>query len=162
MQCSRCFGQGEESYEEDGRIFTDVCYHCGGSGKVDEETHHHDALMRVASTLAYQQESEYRKWCNSDPEGDGYDLGAYENGMMPFDYFRCRVWEREPEFMEKLLEMSRADQELMIAWNEYEPEPGILERPVPTLIDELLKCEPAMQKAIVAFASEGSDDDFSF
>lgn len=121
--CSRCQGEGEESYEEDGRIFTDVCYHCGGEGTVDEETDFHDSLMRVASTLAYQAESDYRRACDSDPDGDGYDLCAAENGMMTFDYFRARVWERTPEFGEKLFAMSRQDQEFLIAWNEMEPEP---------------------------------------
>jgi len=162
MNCYRCQGSGEEFYDEDDRRFYDVCYHCGGTGQVDEETDHHDRLSMVASALAYQKESEFRQWANSDPDGDGYDLGAYENGMMPGDYFRCRVWERTPEICQDLLAMSRSDQEFLIAWNEYDPGPGILERPVPTLIDELLKCEPAMQKAIVAFASEGSDDEFPF
>ena len=162
--CSRCGGEGEETYDEDGRTVTDVCYHCAGSGKVDDDTHFHDRLCMVASALAYQAESECRKAYNEDPEGDGYDLGAYENGMMPSDYFRCRVWERTPEIAEKLSAMSQADQEFMVAWNEYIPEPGILERPIPTLLDELLKCEPIVQDAMIAMveSSSISDDDIPF
>lgn len=163
-KCSRCHGEGEESYEEDGRMFTDVCYHCGGSGHVDDEMHFHDALNRVAMTLAERAESEYRKACNSDPDGDGYDLGAYENGMMPFDYFRCRVYERAPEIAEKLATMSLADKEFLIAWDEYIPEPGILEKPEPpALIDELLKASPEVQQACIDMtAGTYTEDDIPF
>lgn len=167
--CCRCQGQGKETYDEDGRTVTDVCYHCAGSGKVDEDTDFHDRLHHVASALAYQAESEYRKACDSDPEGDGYNLGAYENGMMPFDYFRCRVLERTPEIAEKLLEMSRSDQEFMIACHEYVPEgkPFVnladMQKPI-YLIDELLKTSPEVQDACVAMveATTLTDDDIPF
>lgn len=167
--CSRCHGEGEETYDEDGRTVTDVCYHCAGSGKVDDDTAFHDRLGFVASALAYQAESECRKAYNEDPEGDGYDLGAYENGMMPFDYFRGRVWERTPEIAEKLSEMSRSDQEFMIAWHEYEPEgkPFVnladMQKPI-CLIDELLKTSPEVQDACVTMveASTLTDDDIPF
>jgi len=136
--CSRCQGDGEVWEEEEGHPrggVYDVCYHCGGEGKVDEETDFHDALQRVASSLAYQAETNYRRAVNSDPDGDGYDLGAYENQMMPHDYFRCRVWEREPEIAEKLFAMSRQDQELLIAWNEmpFEPMPKVEAKPQPPI-----------------------------
>lgn len=118
--CSRCQGEGEETYDEDGRTVTDVCYHCAGSGKVDDETDFHDRLLSVASAIAYVMESDYRRAVNSDPEGDGYDLGGYENGMMPYDYFRSQVWNRSYDVAEKLSAMSQADQELLIAWNEMQ------------------------------------------
>ncbi len=117
--CSRCQGEGEESYEEDpGRMVTDVCYHCGGSGQVDEETDFHDRLHAVAATLAYQKESEYRKACDSDPDGDGYELCAAENGYRSYDYFRVRVWERTADIAQELAQRPREDQELLVAWNE--------------------------------------------
>ncbi len=133
--CSRCQGEGEESYDEDGRMVTDVCYHCAGSGNVDEDTDFHDALHRVASSLAYRAESEYQRAVNSDPDGDGYDLGAAENGLSTHDYFRCRVWDREPEIIEKLAAMSRQDQEFLIAWNEmpFEPMPKVEAKPQPPI-----------------------------
>jgi hypothetical protein len=142
--CSRCQGEGEETYEEDGRIITDVCYHCAGSGKVDDDTAFHDRLYSVASSIAYSQESEYRKACNNDPDGDGYDLGAYENGMMPSDYFRSRVWDRTYDIAEKLSEMSQADQEFLVAWNEYSsepiPEPAVIQfKPYQQLVGECLE-----------------------
>lgn len=122
-RCSRCQGEGEVFTEEEGHPqggVYETCYHCGGTKEVDEETDFHDRLHAVAAKLAYLKESEYRKACDSDPEGDGYDLGAYENGMMPFDYFRARIWERTYEIAQELAERPRADQELLVAWNEAE------------------------------------------
>jgi hypothetical protein len=77
---------------------------------------------------------------------------------------RCRVWERTPEIAEKLLAMSKEDQEFLVAWNEYIPEPGILERPEPpTLIDEILKAPPIIQEACAAMvAGECTEDDIPF
>ena len=116
--CTRCNGSGFEEYEEDGRWVRDACYHCGNTGQVDAETARHDALGRVASALAYQAECEYKHAVNSDPEGDGYSLGAAENMMSDYDYFRCRVWDREPEILEALFQLSEEDQDFLIAWNE--------------------------------------------
>ena len=118
--CRQCNGSGEERYEEDGRDVTDACYHCGTTGTVDEDTDFRDRLSSVASTIAYQLESEYRRAVNDDDEGDGYDLGGYENGLMPYDYFRTRVWDRTYDIAEKLSALPINDQELLVAWNEYE------------------------------------------
>lgn len=116
--CSRCYGEGVETYEEDYRQFRDTCYHCCGTGEVDEETDFNDRLSLVANSLAYIQESEYRRACDSDPDGDGYDLCAAENGYRTFDYFRVRVWERAADIGQDLVKMSREDQEFLVAWNE--------------------------------------------
>ena len=118
QKCGRCFGSGRETYDEDGRTVTDSCYHCAETGMIDDDLAWHDRLYDVAGALAYQQESEYRRACNDDPDGDGYDLGGYENGMMPHDYFRTRVWSREPEILEKLRTLPINQQELLVAWNE--------------------------------------------
>lgn len=109
----------------------DSCYHCGETGQVDSETDFHDRLFSVAGTLAYQKESEYRKAANEDPDGDGYDLGGYENGMMPHDYFRTRVWDRQYEIAQELAALPREDQELLVAWNELPPEPITKQEPEP-------------------------------
>ncbi len=157
-KCSRCQGEGRVWEEEEGHPqggVYDVCYHCGGEGTVDEETDFQDRLHAVAATLAYQKESDYRKACDSDPDGDGYDLCAAENGMRTFDYFRVRVGERTDEIARELAERPREDQELLVAWNEMPYEP-------PALIDELLKCEPEVQQACVDMVSVGSSDDIPF
>ncbi len=122
-QCRRCQGEGQETYDEDGRTFTDVCYHCAGSGQVDEDLDFHDRLVAVANTLAYVAEGEYRKACNSDPEGDDYGLRAAENGLRENDYFRCQVWELAHEYTKQLEAMDIPTQELYVAWNELEQEP---------------------------------------
>lgn len=127
MKCSRCGGSGYESYDEDGRMVTDACYHCGTTGEVDEETDWHDRLMRVASTLAYQQESEYRKACDNDPEGDGYDLHAAENMMRTSDYFLARVYERQYTIAEELSKLDPDMQSVLVAWNE-QPQESLLTR----------------------------------
>lgn len=120
--CSRCNGDGYEVYDEDGRMVKDACYHCGTSGQVDEETDWHDRLMRVASTLAYQAESDYRKACDNDPEGDGYDLHAAENMMRTSDYFMARVYERQYEIAEQLSKLDLDMQRVLVAWNEQPTE----------------------------------------
>ena len=120
QKCSRCCGTGREVYDEDGRMVEDACYHCGETGMIDDETAFVDRLACVATTLAYHYESEYRRAVNSDPDGDGYDLGGYENGLMPHDYFRLPVWDREPELLNRLMRLPIEQQELLIAWNEYE------------------------------------------
>jgi len=122
-KCSQCQGEGEVWEEEEGHPrggVYDVCYHCGGEGTVDEETDFHDRLKRVATALAVQKETEYRRACDSDPDGDGYDLCAAENGMRTYDYFRTRVWDREYEIAQELAARPRAEQEFLVAWNEYQ------------------------------------------
>jgi hypothetical protein len=114
-------------------MVTDACYHCGNTGEVDEETDFHDRLMSVAYTLAYQAESEYRQAVNSDPDGDGYDLGGYENGLMPFDYFRTRVWDRQYSIAEELSKLDRTMQEVLVAWNEQPWEDRVSQaKPLPS------------------------------
>lgn len=117
MDCSQCNGEGVETYEEDGRMVTDACYHCGNTGQVDEETDFLDRLKGVATTLAEEEERQYRTWREDDPDGDGYDLCAAENGMSAGDYYRSNVWDRAYTIQDKLIAMSRADQELLVAWN---------------------------------------------
>lgn len=118
MTCPKCHGDGHQEWEEDGRWVKDACYHCGTTGRVDPDTYFHDQLLGVANTLAHLEESEYKHWCNNDPDGDGYDLHAAENMLHTSDYFNLRVWDRSIDIAEKLNDMSRADQELLIAWNE--------------------------------------------
>jgi hypothetical protein len=123
MRCSSCQGAGRVAYEEDGRIVTDACYHCGTTGQVDEETDWHDRLGRVANTLAYQTEREYRRAVEEDPHGDGYDLLAAENMLSVSDYFQLRVWDRADVYLQQLEQMPFSDRELLVHWNEQEPQP---------------------------------------
>ena len=122
-KCRSCCGKGRVYYEEDGRNVRDVCYHCGTTGFVDEDVDFHDRLKDVAHSLAYWSVSAYKKARNEwDGEGEDFAFCAAENQMTERDYFTVLVWDKESEFMEKLLEMSLSDQEFLIAWNEYEEE----------------------------------------
>lgn len=119
--CRQCNGTGYETYEEDGRQVTDACYHCGTTGEVSEEEDFRDRLHAVAAVLSYNSEQEYRRACDSDPDGDGYELMAAENGFRSYDYFRVRVWEKTEEIMQQLIQRPMADQQLLVAWNEAKP-----------------------------------------
>ncbi len=116
--CSKCNGTGEQTYDEDGRRVTDACYHCGTTGEVDEELDWHDRLQAVAVTLAERMEREYREACDADPQGDGYDLYAAENGMTTWDYFQSQVWDRAYRIQNQIADMDRPSQELLVGWNE--------------------------------------------
>ena len=117
-RCRKCNGEGYEYVDEGSCVVKEACYHCGTTGQVDEETDWHDRLGSVAMALAYQQESEYRKWCDSDPDGDGYDLHAAENMMRTSDYFMARVYDRHYDLAEKLVAMDLPSQKLLVAWEE--------------------------------------------
>ncbi len=116
--CSKCMGTGEQTYDEDERRVTDACYHCGTTGEVSEDADWQDRLHQVALTLAEGQERDYRQACDSDTEGDGYDLHAAENMMSTWDYFRSQVWDRAARIIESLTDMDRPSQELLVGWNE--------------------------------------------
>jgi hypothetical protein len=104
--CTRCNGEGYETYDEDGRTVTDACYHCGTTGTVDPEIDFEDKVRRFARSLAYDYITELRKARNEDPEGDGWDLCAAESGLSSYDYFELMVTEREITFAEDLLKLS--------------------------------------------------------
>lgn len=115
-QCSRCDGMGKETFWDD-RWETDICYHCGGSGKVDDETAFVDSLSQVARTLAYHAVDQMRNCRNSHPDGEGWDFCAAENMMTGSEYFLTIMENYVSEYMDRLLEMDRQRQEVLIAWN---------------------------------------------
>lgn len=61
--CGRCGGVGQQTWDEDGRRVSDVCYHCGGTGQVDEESARALRLEAVAYKLAVQTVQAMRKAC---------------------------------------------------------------------------------------------------
>lgn len=148
--CTRCQGEGYETFEEDDRMVQDACYHCCASGQVDEETHFHDQLMSVAYGLAYDQECDYRKGIDEDPDGDGYDLHAAENMMRPFEYFMSRVYDRQYQIAEQLAEMNLPSQQLLIAWHE---------QPRESLV---VKSNQAIQQELTQKVSSLEDEEIPF
>ena len=123
--CSRCFGEGFDTYEEDGRMVTDTCYHCGGTGKIDEETHYQDQLTEVATVMAVAHVQEYKKFKDEDPDGEGFEFCAAERMMTSWDYERCLVWDYTDQFAQRLsalpLEQQRAYVEKLNAREKIEP-----------------------------------------
>lgn len=115
-QCSRCDGMGKETFWDD-RWETDICYHCGGSGKVDDETAFVDSLSAVARTLAYHTVNQMRVQQDNHPDGEGWDFCASENMMTGSEYFLAIMENYVAEYMDRLLEMDRQRQEVLIAWN---------------------------------------------
>lgn len=120
--CSRCYGLGYEEYCEDEtnyRMVTDTCYHCGGSGKVDDECAFQDRLGDVSYALASNTIHDWIESANSDPDGEGWGFRAAENMMSEYEYTQSMIWTYQDKYMNDLLNMDRASQELMVAWNEY-------------------------------------------
>jgi hypothetical protein len=117
MRCGQC-ENGWVFWDEDGHTVKDVCYHCNNTGEIDEELYFRDQLRSVAYALASRQERDYRHAVENDPHGDGYDLHAAEHQLTAHEYFQARVNDQAYLIGEHLLEMSRSEQELLIAWNE--------------------------------------------
>ncbi len=112
--CSRCFGEGSECFEEDGRMVMDTCYHCSGSGKVDSETHLADQVGKVANILAANRISSLQKSYNSNPDGEGWDFAAAENGLSSLDYYSERVSYLGQQFAEEISNLSHEMQLALI------------------------------------------------
>ncbi len=129
--CTRCDGNGSFDFEEDNRIFTDTCYHCGGTGKISEEELWHDRLAMVAKHMAFDIVSAYRKVRNEDPDGEGWDFCAAENGMSPWDYFQVCVMDKQDEMMSKLIDLPLEMQQVLVAWSEMPAEEPVAKIPLP-------------------------------
>jgi hypothetical protein len=112
--CSSCNGEGKVYFEEGGKNISDDCYHCLGCGKVDSETAHKDRIAAVASTMAYEMETEYRKERDEDPDGEGYAFIAAEHMMSPPDFFKIRCWDREEVIGKELSNLSYSIQVRLI------------------------------------------------
>lgn len=117
-KCCRCQGQGKESYDDDGRMVTETCWHCAGSGEVEPEVALQDHLLRVAHALAIQEETKYRKARDNDPEGEGYEFCAAENMMSVHDYFEERVCARKHEYIVDLEKLASPIQNALFEWYE--------------------------------------------
>ena len=113
--CNNCGGCGIECYDDDDRRVEDVCYHCGGTGKVDEETHFHDMLGRVCNYLGFKKAADYQRGANSDPDGEGFDFMASENMLSSYEYFQSLGYTFSDQYMAEMLEKDLDTQRAMIA-----------------------------------------------
>lgn len=130
-KCCRCQGQGKESYDDDGRMVTETCWHCAGSGEVEPKVALQDHLLRVARALAIQEETEYRKARDNDPEGEGYEFCAAEEMMTVHDYFEGRVLNRQYQFGDQIRNLDPAIQKILLDWHEKRSSERPTETPSP-------------------------------
>lgn len=113
-RCNKC-EDGFVEYEEDGRLVRDACYHCSNTGFISEETEFLDLLELAAAVIAEDEVRDWRDAQNADPENEGWDFCAAENGMSGWDYFKVHVWERTTQVMNRLMTMPRAEQNFYAA-----------------------------------------------
>lgn len=106
IKCGKC-ENGTQTWDEDGRTVRDICYHCAGTGRIDEELAEHDALNEVAHVLG----DAYMQWrCEPSDEEDGWDVGlaAAENMMSVRDYKMSIAYDHAAEFAEEIQKLSPA------------------------------------------------------
>jgi len=116
--CSSCYGIGYNEDYEDGRYFQEDCYHCRGTGKVDQHTAYLDKLEEVIYALASRHLNQVISDYNSNPDGEGWSFGAAESMMTDSEYYQYHLNNYIEDFAKRLVEMSQQDQQLLIAWHE--------------------------------------------
>jgi len=119
--CNSCNGSGYQDFYEDNRLFIETCYHCGGAGKVDSSSYRETELSEVANTLAYWHIEQMKANINSNPDGEGWDFRAAENGMSSEEYSQMTFFHYSNSFFSELLQMSNEQQDLLIAWQKTKP-----------------------------------------
>lgn len=108
--CGACGGEGYQYGEgARGEEVEDRCYHCLGTGKLDSETARQDRLYAVAGSLAHVEVVARRR------EDEEFGLCAAEHQMTEFEYFRDMVWALADRIGCRLGEMTREEQEFMLA-----------------------------------------------
>jgi len=116
--CNRCNGEGYEFIVEDFREFKEPCYHCGTTGKIDDQVAFHDKIQNVAVSLAKWKVSEYQKAVDSNPDGEGWNFRAAESMMSSRELFESYVYDYAEKYHQQLAEMNLEDQDLLIAWHD--------------------------------------------
>jgi hypothetical protein len=133
IKCSQCVN-GRVSYEEDGRMVEDACYHCGETGIVDEEIAFEDRMNGVAAVLANRYVAAEREAANNDPEGEGWAFRAAENMLSEYDYTKARTYDRMYQFAEELAKLSPALRTALV--EALNPEPKVKPEPVVAPVTE--------------------------
>jgi hypothetical protein len=116
--CTRCYGAGSlpslDEYER-ARGIDDACYHCGTTGKVDAETAQHDRVSALAAMLGQAMVQARRDAMNADPDGEGFDFAAAENGMSVRDYALECQWRAQDTAAAELVKLSPEVLDAMLA-----------------------------------------------
>lgn len=105
VKCPECEA-GFRIVEEDGRRIQDACYHCGNTGFITPEEYYRDQIRWAAELLAADMVNSLKAARNSDPEGEGWDFCAAENGMSSYEYTQARWMEQASEVGEVLAKLN--------------------------------------------------------
>jgi hypothetical protein len=143
VKCGRCAGAGHQKWDEDGRPVSDVCYRCGGTGEISEESARDLQLEAVANVLASQSVQSLRDACNANPEGEGWAFCAAENMMNERDYTTAVTMDHAADHLDEIGKLSQRFQDALIN--------ALLPR----------KEEPAARSAPAA-PTAANDDEFPF
>ena len=118
--CRRCSGEGGlrslDDHEVAQGIF-DLCYHCGGSGRVTDEVDDADEVEDMLMSIAWTRAYEWRAAVNSDPEGEGFDFRAAENGMSPHDYLTDRTYYELSAVQARYALLDDRERAVLLAWH---------------------------------------------
>lgn len=147
VTCLSCNGEGFQRSTDEHEAYhgiTDPCYHCGTTGEVsDDELRQHN-LWSIATGLSTTYVLEMKRDCNQDPHGEGWSFRAAECGMQEGDYTTAVIYDTATLFGTKLLGMTLAEQDFMLAgtglwfgWNDWVA-PKAEVKAIPVLLDNLL------------------------
>ncbi|CAB4196675.1 hypothetical protein UFOVP1290_195 [uncultured Caudovirales phage] len=107
VKCSRCDGEGFVEFEEDGRYYRDVCYHCGTTGSVDDEVDLSDRLSYIAVDMATKYVAEMKR--NRDQNGpEDWAFCAAENMLTEAEYTNGHIMDQSHIMREELSKLSEA------------------------------------------------------
>lgn len=127
IKCPNC-EDGIVSFEEDGRIVQDACYHCENTGFISPEQHRIDQIESMATSLADSVIQKMKRDCNNDPDGDGWAFHAAESGVSEHQYTASRVMSKSDQFKASLIALDKTDNQLVSA---------LLNRMAPNIVIEV-------------------------
>lgn len=140
--CGRCGGDGYTYQEEDGRSFREACYHCGTSGKIDEETLFEDDFAAVVEHLAYIRVSAWQKDINNSPDGEDLSFIAAENMCSVQEIIEGKFYSFKEDIAKELEGLSRGLKEDLITMYERFTKPvKPVQTPAPAKVEEVTETE---------------------
>jgi hypothetical protein len=120
--CNTCSGEGYLYHSEDdevsfySRYFEEPCYTCGSKGVLNEEQFR---LQNLNDLARYLTSLILRDMKDAANEGeDGWDFRAAENGLDTYTYEQCLLDDYSDKTYRMLYDMSKEDQDFLLAWNE--------------------------------------------
>lgn len=108
--CTQCSGGlvPVQDDEQDNRGFVEACYHCNGTGKVDEQTAFNDALSEIVFILA---ERIVQKKAREDEE---WGLNAGETGLSIRDFTSIEIQKTAAKIQPAIFSLPQDVKEAML------------------------------------------------